>query len=144
MIIQEAPTLVARLLHHAKAYPLLDKACRLANSKLKEVIKEAERHFALEEGSVNRETVCSRVKRFNVDGKNYGNILPIEELGEYVKFYAIPLARIGSPLERDKIIQLANNIIHANPDQHDRIISWKTKYVQRSKKLVMEAKMGNS
>ena len=134
-VIQEATTLGTCLFHCTKATSSLQKGRQycFANSKLEEVMKEAEYHFALEEGSVNKETVWSRVKRFNLDGKYFGDILPIKEFEKYVKFYALALAHIGSLLKQDEIIQLANDIILANPDQNNRIIMWKKKNVQRSK-----------
>ena len=82
LIIQEATTLAARLLHCKKANLLLDKGHGLTNGKLKEVVEEAERHFALKEGSV---------KRFNVDGKNSDKFCQLNNLRIMSSSMPLPL-----------------------------------------------------
>ena len=68
------------------------------------------------------------------------------KLENFIIFYCVELARIGSSLKRKEVTQLANNLIDSNPSKKQRIIEWKKRHICKGKeeekvKAFMDQKM---
>jgi hypothetical protein len=80
---------------------------RLRNGTLTKIIKEIEEKNNLPKGTIQHETVRWRVKQGNLDGVHPLHISPLFLIVEY----CIRLARMGSALTKEEVMQLANDLI---------------------------------
>ena len=116
--------------HEARSRKVDD---RLPHRRLAQIIANHEEKHGLKPNTIKEGTVRSRRIRGNVTGKRSSTTTPMEGLEDYILFYVVELARIGSPCKREQVLRLANAIIEANPDDKKKVIKWKEIHVKNWK-----------
>ncbi len=81
------------------------------NGTLRKIINEEELKAGLSVNSISLDTVRSRVKRGNPDAYNESQQSPIKELEPIICELCIRLGKMGRPLTKTTIIELANDIV---------------------------------
>jgi hypothetical protein len=81
--------------------------------------------------SISRQTVCHRVLTGNVDGTNAVQISPVADIEPLIADFCIGRARLGEPLSKTLVINLANGLI----SDTDCSRSQKSHYAQKQCKL---------
>jgi hypothetical protein len=76
------------------------------------IIKEELEKAGLVENSTSLETVRSRVKRGNLDAFNPSQQSPIKDIEPVLCKFCIRLGKMGDPLIKSTIIELANDLIN--------------------------------
>ena len=130
-----------------KAAILYQQACEEASKSgkkavpkgtLERIIADVENEAGLSENSISVNTIRSRIKRGNVEGKNSYSLSPITELEPLIVEFCIRLAKIGDPLTRKTVIQLANDLVIDN-DYQSRINECKSERHLQSNGLLGDA-----
>ena len=110
--VQEATTEAAKRFFKVKSASwMAKKKFRAPKNSLSSVVAEVEKDFGLLPNTINEETVRSRVKRLNFQGENKAKCSPMENLEDFIVFYCVELARIGSSLKCEEVTQLANDLL---------------------------------
>jgi hypothetical protein len=78
---------------------------------LTKIKNKEEEKAGLSINSISIETVQSRVKRGNPDGGNENQLSPTRELEPIICDFCIHLGKMGRPLTKTTIIELANDLI---------------------------------
>lgn len=104
---------------------------KLANGTAAKVCREAEEHLSLKENSIKVETMLSRYKRGNVDGRGKGHVSPVEAMEPILVDFCIKLARMGQPLGKEQVLCLANDLIKGTESQ-ERLVEYKKKHTSAS------------
>jgi hypothetical protein len=92
---------------------------------LKNIIESLEMEHKLPPGTLKPETIRSRVKRKNISGVNKNLASPIEDLEPMIAQYIVYYAQMGDPLTRDEVIEVANELIEAEPLVKMRLQNYK-------------------
>lgn len=126
---------------------LYDKAVKEARTNglanvpsgtLKKIVNEEEEKAGLSINSISIETVRSRVKRGNPDGGNENQLSPIRDMEPIICDFCIRLGKMGCPLTKTTIIELANDLI-MDTEYTERIAECK-----KLRKLKGLTKLGNA
>jgi hypothetical protein len=83
---------------------------RLRNGALDRIIKEIEKKNMVKKGTMNRETVKSRVTQGNLNGINLVHLSPLFLIEEVIIKYCILLAKIGSALTKEEVSYAINEL----------------------------------
>jgi len=92
----------------------------VSNGVLKKIIDEESKKSGLSNISIPLDTIRSRVKRGNLDAFNANLISPIHDVEPTICQFCIRLAKMGSPLTKTTIIELANDLL-ADTEYMDKI-----------------------
>jgi len=84
------------------------KACTfVSNGVLRKIIDEESKKSGLSNISISLDTIQSRIKRGNLDAYN----APIHNVEPTICQFCIRLGKMGSPLTKTTIIELANDLL---------------------------------
>ncbi len=92
---------------------------------LEKIVSDVETEAGLSKNNISLETVRSRIKRGNLDATKTYSISPIADLEPLIVEFCIRLAKIGDPLTKKTVIQLANSFVVDN-DYQSRINNCKS------------------
>lgn len=84
---------------------------KVAHGTLKKIVKQVEKEKQLQPGTLNAETIRTRVNRNNVTGFNPQSTSPLLFMDHILIDYIIRLSRMGKPLNKQEIIELARDMI---------------------------------
>jgi hypothetical protein len=105
---------------------------------LEKIVSDVETEAGLSKNSISLETVRSRIKRGNLDATKTYSISPIADLEPLIVEFCIRLAKIGDPLTKKTVIQLANSLVVDN-DYQSRINNCKS-----DRKLLCNGLLGDA
>jgi len=116
---KELVTKCATMFHeeYAKAKK---KGIIVSNGTLKKIIDEESKKSGLSNISVSLSTIRSRVKRGNLDAFNPNQLSPIHNVEPIICQFCIRLGKMGSPLTKTTIIELANDLV-ADTEYQEKI-----------------------
>lgn len=100
---------------------------RVAPGTIKTIIDRIEKEYNLPQGTVREETIRSRFKRRNTTGKGKTHVSPIAPIEPIIVDFCVKLARMGSPLDRDQVISLTNDLLK-NTNELERLKSYKQRH----------------
>lgn len=81
-------------------------------STLREIVCSIENERGTTKNTINLDSIRTRVTRSNVTGVSASSISPLNKVKKIVIQYCIRLARIGSALNKDQVISLAEDLVH--------------------------------
>jgi hypothetical protein len=113
-VIQKAMT-DAAVLYEKEKLMAETKGAYVRKGTLKEIVKKIEQERGIANDTINLESIRTRVTRSNVTGKGIGSVSPLHAIEPIIVQYCIRLARIGSALNKDQVIMLAEDLIHNTP-----------------------------
>ncbi len=90
------------------------------NGVLQNIIDEESKKSGLCNISISLDTIRSRVKRGNLDAFNANQISPIHDVKPTICQFCIRLGKMGNPLNKTTIIELANDLL-ADTEYLDKI-----------------------
>jgi hypothetical protein len=99
---------------------------KVPRGTFKKIITAAEEKFGLLPGSVNDETVLSRVKRNNISGVAHQRVSPLDEMEPLIIEWCEQMAKIGMALTRDNVVELVTDLIQ-EPDTAKKRVAFKEK-----------------
>jgi hypothetical protein len=114
------------LLYHQEREKAKKNGTNVPDGMLKKLVQEEEEKAGLASNSISLDTIRSRVKRGNLTAYNPTETPPIAEIEPILCDICIRLGKMGQPLTKGTVIELANSLIS------------KTKYqekLQAAKKL---------
>lgn len=88
-----------------------EKGMKLPNGKLNEIVSDFEKENGLQDNSISRSTVKSRVYRKNIEGQAHQKVSPLLEVEPIIVEYCIELANIGEALTKESVIELMEETI---------------------------------
>jgi hypothetical protein len=91
------------------------KGKNVRNGTLKEIVSKIEQERGIANNTINLESIRTRVTRCNVTGEGTGSVSPLQDIEKIIVQYCIRLARIGSALNKEQVIMLAEDLIHGTP-----------------------------
>jgi hypothetical protein len=103
-----------------------------ANS-LATLITDVEQEYGLTKSSINIETVKYRIKRHNSAVLALQGISPLAETEPLIVLWCLMLSEMGTPLTRDGIIKLANDIVDGTIHS-DWLMELKSKQITNNEK----------
>jgi len=83
----------------------------VSNGTLKRIINEEEEKMGLSLNTISTDTVRSRIKRGNLSAHNKNQLSPLDHVEPLILELCIRLAKMGSPLTKTTVIELANDIV---------------------------------
>jgi hypothetical protein len=83
----------------------------VSNGTLKRIINEEEEKMGLSLNTISTDTVRSRIKRGNLSAHNKNQLSPLHHVEPLILEFCIRLAKMGSPLTKTTVIELANDIV---------------------------------
>jgi hypothetical protein len=108
------------------------------NGTLRKIVKEEKEKAGLSVNSISLDTIRSRVKRGNPTAISESRLSPISELEPIISEFCIRLAKMGRPLTKTTVIELANDLI-SDTDSQSRIVKFK-----EERKLKNTEKLGDA
>ena len=93
-----------------------------------EIAKQTEKKFSLEEGSLNKETLLTRVKRGNLSAAGRGLNSPMIALEAHFLDMILELAATHQPVTLTDALALINSMISTS-NSSNAIIAWKKKHL---------------
>jgi hypothetical protein len=99
---------------------------RIPKGVYEKIVKKAESKFSLEEGSLNKQTLLTRVKRGKLSAAGRGCVSPMVALEAHFLDLILELASMGQPVTPTDALALINSMI-ATSNLSDEIIAWKRK-----------------
>ena len=105
----------------------LENGGKLKNRTIPRIIKEAEDQFELPSGSISEDTLRKRFARNNPSGKGNAHVSPVDELEPVIIDFCVKLARMGSPLGKEQVITLANDLLKGTGVE-DPLFAYKKKH----------------
>jgi hypothetical protein len=106
-LILESTTLAAQRFMDAQK----NSTGRLPNGTLKDIVKKTEEEKKLEPGTLNVETIRTRVYRNNVTGFNPQQVSPLQCIDDILVELITRLSRMGKSPTKQDVIELARDII---------------------------------
>jgi len=94
------------------------------NGTLKSIVLAEEEKLGLSVNTISLHTVRSRVNRGNLDAFNLNQVSPISDIEPIICEFCIRLGKMGKPLTKTTIIELANDIV-ADTEYASKIIECK-------------------
>jgi hypothetical protein len=93
----------------------IDKATKLGkvvnSGTLKKIINDEEEKMGLSLNSISADTIRSRIKRGNLGAENKNQISPLHDVEPLILEFCIRLAKMGRPLTKTTVLELANDLI---------------------------------
>ena len=133
-VISTCATLYLAELEQAKKLGLAN----VPNGTLRKIVNEEEEKAGLSVNSISLDTIRSRVKRGNPTAISESRLSPISELEPIISEFCIRLAKMGRPLTKTTVIELANDLI-SDTDSQSRIVKFK-----EERKLKNTEKLGDA
>jgi Tc5 transposase DNA-binding domain len=99
---------------------------KISNGTVDSIIESAIAEFNLTPTSISKQTIYSRVRRNNTAGTQPQKMSPIEEIEPLIVEWCVKLAKMGKPLTRNDVIELASEIIEGTK-YTDNLIKFKDK-----------------
>ncbi len=90
------------------------------NGTLESIVSKVEIEAGLPEKTISRRTVRHRVLTGKVDGTNAAQISPVADIEPLIAYFCIRMARLGEPLSKTLVINLANDLI-SDTDYQERV-----------------------
>jgi hypothetical protein len=94
------------------------------NGTLKAIVLEEEEKFGLPQNYISLHTIRSRVSRGNLEAINLQQMSPISAVEPIICEFCIRLAKMGKPLTKTTVIELANDIV-ADTEYASKIADFK-------------------
>ena len=94
------------------------------NGTLKKIVNEEEEKAGLSVNTISLDTVRSRVKRGNLSAYNENQQSPILDIEPLICEFCIRLGKMGRPLTKTTVIELANDLASGS-DLEQKIIACK-------------------
>jgi len=94
---------------------------------LESIVSKVESEAGLPEKTISRRTVRHRVLTGNVDGTNAAQISPVADIEPLIADFCIRMARLGEPLTKSLVINLANDLI-SDTDYEERVKVFKARH----------------
>jgi hypothetical protein len=100
----------------------------VANRTLEELIKATADSYGLETKDISASIIKSRLARSNPAGTSQSSTSPMLEAEPYIAEYCIRLARIGEPLTKKGVLELARSFIAGETETETKFIAWLKKH----------------
>jgi len=100
---------------------------KVPNGTLERIVSKVESEAGLEANTINRRTVRHRVLSGNVQGINTTQMSPVADIEPLIAEFCIRMARLGEPLSKTLVINLANDLI-ADTDYKERVKAFKARH----------------
>jgi hypothetical protein len=100
---------------------------KVPNGTLERIVSKVESEAGLEANTINRRTVRHRVLSGNVQGINTTQMSPVADIEPLMAEFCIRMARLGEPLSKTLVINLANDLI-ADTDYKERVKAFKARH----------------
>jgi hypothetical protein len=101
---------------------------RIPKGTYDDIIKKAEEKFSLKEGTINKQTMLTRLKRGNLSATGRGLDSPMIALEAHFLDLILELAAMRQPVTATDAINLINSMITTSNLSED-IIEWKKKHL---------------
>ncbi len=119
-LVKESITTAAILYNNAFEEARKSGKKAVPKGTLDKIVSDVETEAGLSKNSISLETVRSRIKRGNPGAIRTCSLSPIAGLEPLIVEFCIRLAKIGDPLTKKTVIQLANSLVVDN-DYQSRI-----------------------
>ncbi len=110
----------------------------IPNGTLKKIVNKEEVNSGLSVNTISLETVRSRVKRGNLTAYNKNQQSPINKIEPIIVEFCVRLGKMGCPLTKTTVIELANDII-SGTELKEEVLNCK-----QLRKLKSIEKLGNA
>jgi hypothetical protein len=99
----------------------LRKCKKLPNRCLEDLIERVEIEYNLKKGTINPYTIKSRVRRNNLTGQAHQKTSPLHFIEPFIVQWCLAMAKCGSALNRQHVIDLACDLIKGTKAEQDMI-----------------------
>jgi hypothetical protein len=108
--VKAATTKAAKLISVIKSVASKNKK-RCRRGKQQKILNKVEKEFGLPLGTINLDTVRSRVKSGNLDGFHPEQQSPLQDVEPLIVEWVCRMSRMGEAFSKDEIMQLADELI---------------------------------